>query len=88
MKITILAKAPGEEDEIIIYEDDDPRVKAMKEQRRRDRELVRRAKAKQAARNKDGSDMKFSDLIGSMTLNNCGLNMVNIWDMTYYAFHD
>ena len=78
----------NEEDEIIIYEDDDPMVKRLKEQRKRDRERVRRAKAKQAIKNKDGSDMKFSDLIGSMTLNDCGLNMINIWDMTYYAFHD
>ena len=78
----------NEEDEIIIYEDDDPMVKRLKEQRRRDRERVRRAKAKQASKNKDSSDMKFSDLIGSMTLNDCGLNMINIWDMTYYAFHD
>ena len=32
--------------------------------------------------------MKFSDLIGSITINNCGLNMENIWNITYYAFHD
>jgi len=53
---------------------------------RENREKVRRAKAKQNS--KDGSDLKMSDLIGSMTLNNCGLNMINIWDITYYAFHD
>jgi len=53
---------------------------------RANREKVRRAKAAKAAQEK--SDMKFSDLIGSMTINNCGLNMTNIWDITYYAFHD
>jgi len=53
---------------------------------RKNRERVRRAKAAKAAREK--SDLSMSDLIGSMTLNDCGLNMVNIWDITYYAFHD
>lgn len=75
-----------EEDEIVIYEDDDPRVKAMKEQRRRDRERVRKAKAKQQGGEK--SDMKFSDLVASLTINDCGLNILNIWNITYYAFHD
>ena len=32
--------------------------------------------------------MKLSDLIGSITINDCGLNIHNIWDITYYAFHD
>jgi hypothetical protein len=32
--------------------------------------------------------MKLSDLIGSITINDCGLNIINIWDITYYAFHD
>lgn len=75
-----------EGEEIIIYEDDSPAVKRLKMQMRYNRERVRRAKAKKAAQEK--SDMKFSDLIGSMTLNDCGLNMENIWDITYYAFHD
>jgi len=53
---------------------------------RRNRERVRKAKANKAAQ--EGSDMKMSDLIGSMTLNDTGLNIHNIWDITYYAFHD
>jgi len=53
---------------------------------RANREKVRKAKARKAQQS--GSDMKMSDLIGSMTLNDCGLNMTNIWDITYYAFHD
>ena len=44
------------------------------------------AKAKKAAQEK--TDLKLSDLIGSMTLNDCNLNIANIWDITYYAFHD
>lgn len=75
-----------EGDEIIINEDDDPATKRLKMQMRANREKVRKAKAAKAAREK--SDLKMSDLIGSMTINDCGLNMTNIWDITYYAFHD
>ena len=75
-----------EGEEIIIYEDDDPATKRLKMQMRANREKVRRAKAAKAAREK--SDLKMSDLIGSMALNDCGLNIHNIWDITYYAFHD
>ncbi len=75
-----------EGDEIIIYPDDSPQVKRMKQQMIINRERVRRAKAKKAAQEK--SDLKFSDLIGSLTINDCGLNMENIWNITYYAFHD
>ena len=77
----------GNQEEIIIYEDDSPAVKRLKMQMRANREKVRKAKAKQM-RGKNDSDMKFSDLIGSMTINDCGLNIHNIWDITYYAFHD
>ena len=75
-----------EGDEIVIYDDDDPVTKRLKMQMRANREKVRKAKAKKAAQEK--SDMKMSDLIGSMTINDCGLNIHNIWDITYYAFHD
>lgn len=75
-----------EGEEIIIYPDDSPIVKRMKQKMRENREKVKRAKAKKAQQ--EGSDMKLSDLIGSITINDCGLNMVNIWDITYYAFHD
>ena len=75
-----------EGEEIIIHENDDPAVKKLKMQMRASREKVRKAKAKQAAREK--SDLRFSDLIGSITLNNCGLNMTNIWDVTYYALQN
>ena len=76
----------AEGDEIIIYDDDPPATKRLKMQMRENREKVRRAKAKKAAQEK--SDLKFSDLIGSITINNCGLNMENVWHITYYAFHD
>lgn len=75
-----------EGEEIIIYDDDPPATKRLKMQMRANREKVRKAKAAKAAQEK--SDMKMSDLIGSMALNDCGLNIHNIWDITYYAFHD
>ena len=73
-------------DDIIILEDDLPQVKALKMKMRADLEKVRRAKAAKAANDK--SDLKMSDLIGSMAINNLGLNIINIMDITYYAFHD
>lgn len=75
-----------DDDEIIIYEDDDPAVKTLKMQRRKRKKDLAKAKAKKAA--KEGNDLKFSDLIGSITINNCGLNMENVWNITYYAFQD
>ena len=75
-----------EGEEIIIYDDDDPSVKRLKMKMRENREKVRRAKAKKAEQEK--SDIKMSDLIGSMSLNDCNLNISNIWGVTYYAFHD
>ena len=75
-----------EGEEIIINPDDPPETKRLKMQMRANREKVRQAKARKAAKEK--SDLKFSDLIGSITINNCGLNMENIWNITYYAFHD
>ena len=75
-----------EGEEIIIDPNDPPQVKRLKEQMRANRDKVRRAKAKQAEKEK--MDLKFSDLIGSVTINDCNLNMENIWNITYYAFHD
>ena len=75
-----------EGEEIVIHENDPPATKRLKMQMRRNRERVRKAKAKQAVREK--TDLNFSDLIGSICINNCGLNMENIWNITYYALQD
>ena len=75
-----------EEEDIVIYDTDDVATRKIKMKMRENREKVRKANAKKATQEK--SDLKFSDLIGSVTINNCGLNMENIWDITYYAFHD
>ena len=75
-----------EGEEIIIRKDDNLAVRKLKEKMRRSRELVRKAKNKKARQEKN--DIKFSDLIASLTINHCNLNMVNIYDITYYTFHD
>lgn len=75
-----------EGDEIIINDDDDPYTKRIKMDLRKARELRRKAAAAKAMREK--TNLKFSDLIGSLTLNNCNLNIANVWDITYYSFHD
>ena len=73
-------------EEIIIYNDDSPQVKKLKRQMRENREKVKRAKAKKAQQ--EGSNMEFSDLIASLSLNDCGLNILTVMDISYYAFHD
>lgn len=75
-----------EAEEIIIYENDPPATKRLKQQMKINREKVARAKAKQ--KKQSGSDIQFSDLVGSVAAGNCGLNIKTIWDITYYAFHD
>lgn len=75
-----------EGDEIIINESDSPATKRLKKQMRANRRKLKKAKAKRAAQ--EGSDVKFSDLIASISINNCNLNIENIWNITYYAFFD
>ena len=72
-------------EEIIIYDNDSPAVKNLKLQMKKNREKVAKAKRKQQG---GGSDLKMSDLIASVSVGNCDLNIGNIWDITYYAFHD
>lgn len=73
-------------EEIIIYDDDNPAVRKLKMQRKANREKLRRAKAKKARQ--EGTDLKFSDLIGSLCFGECGLNGNNIYNITYYMFYD
>jgi hypothetical protein len=75
-----------DEKEIIIEDSDDERVKALKRQFLKNRERV--AKAKKKASPGKESDLQFSDLVGSVCIGDCNLNMENIWNITYYAFQD
>ena len=73
-------------EEIVIYQDDLPSVKALKTQMKKNREKVAKAKAKK--KQQEGTDLEMSDLIASVAAGNCNLNIENIWNITYYAFHD
>jgi len=70
-----------------IRKDDDPRVRAIKEKIARDNKKREEIRKKQLA-SEGETDIKLSDLVGSLSLNDCGLNIGNIWNITYYAFHD
>lgn len=72
-----------QDDDIVILATDDLMTRRLKEKYKSNRAKLRKAKQKG-----NNSDLAFSDLIGSITINNCGLNMENIWNITYYAFHD
>lgn len=37
---------------------------------------------------KGNSDLTFSDLVASLAAKGNGLNILNVWDLTYYAFND
>lgn len=74
-----------DEEEIVISPNDSPQVQNMKRQM-----IMNRKKAKQSKKVGKGgkNDLSFSDLVASVAAGNIGLNIVNIWDITYYAFHD
>lgn len=76
------------EEDIIILENDTEQVKNLKKQMIKNRQKLAKAKAKKARQEQSSEALSFSDLIGSLCINNCGVNMINVWDLTYYAFHD
>lgn len=76
-----------DEQAIVIYNDDSAAVKALKRTMKKNREKLARAKKKQN-NNSSKDDIEFSDLVASVAIGNCGLNIANIWDITYYALHD
>ena len=72
---------------IQFLDSDTPRVRALKEKMlkgRRDREEAKRKAKKQG----DSSELELSDLIASLAIGGSNYNMLNIWDLTYYAFQD
>ena len=36
----------------------------------------------------DENSLEFGDLIASLPISNIGLNILNVWDVNYYAFND
>ena len=75
------------EDTIEFLESDTPRVRALKEKMlkgRRDREEAKKREKKRSGE----SDIELSDLVASLAIGGNGYNMLNVWDLTYYAFQD
>ena len=75
-----------EGEEIIIDSKDDLATRAIKMKMKENREKLRKAKAKKARQEKN--DLQFSDLLASLPFQNCGLNIDNIKNITYYALND
>lgn len=75
------------EDTIEFLESDSPRVRALKEQMLRGRKEREEAKRRQRKRD-GGGELELSDLIASLAIGNNSYNLINIWDLSYYAFQD
>lgn len=79
-------KDPKEQD-IEFLDSDTPKVRALKEQMLVGRR--KREEAKRRQRKKDGEgELELSDLIGSLTIADNSYNLLNVWDLSYYAFQD
>lgn len=75
------------EQSIEFLDSDTPRVRALKEQMLAGRR--KREEAKRRQRKKDGEgELELSDLIGSLTIADNSYNLLNVWDLSYYAFQD
>ena len=75
------------ENTIEFQDSDTPQVRALKEKMLKGRQD--RAKAKEKQKQKEGeSSLELSDLIASLAIGGSGYNMLNVWDLTYYAFQD
>lgn len=84
---TACAMRDPKEDTIQFLDTDTPRVRALKEKMlkgRRDREEAKRKSKKK----QEESELELSDLIASLAIGSNSYNMSNVWDLTYYAFHD
>lgn len=75
------------ESTIEFLDSDTPRVRALKEQMLRGRREREEAKRRQRQKSGDGN-LELSDLIASLAIGNNSYNLINIWDLSYYAFQD
>lgn len=81
------AMLDADEEEISILDTDDENVRRIKEamlKGRRDREAAKRRQKG----DKEGSKLDFTDLLGSLTVGVKGYSLLNVGDLTYYAFQD
>ena len=75
------------EDMIEFLDSDSPKVRQLKQQMLEGRRI--REEAKRKAKNKSGEkSLELSDLIASLAIGSNSYNMLNVWDLTYYAFQD
>lgn len=66
------------------YNTKDKASSDLAERFKRNRAIVDQIKKQQ----KSESDLAFSDMVGSLSVGIAGLNILNIWSMSYYAFYD
>ena len=74
-------------EDITINSSDSDRVRALKQKLKKNHALVEKAKKKNKQASKENR-LEFSDLVGSLAISVDGLNLINIWDLTYYSFQD
>lgn len=74
-------------EDITINSSDSDRVRALKQKMKKNHALVEKAKKKNKQVSKENR-LEFSDLVGSLAISVNGLNLINIWDLTYYSFQD
>ena len=75
------------EDIIEFLDSDTPKVRELKKQMLEGRKKRKEAKSKEAKKRGE-STLELSDLIGSLTIGSNSYNLINAWDLTYYAFQD
>lgn len=61
------------------------KARELLEKRRQLREKLNKIKNKD---NENGEPLTFSDLISILCSNGNGINIFNVWDLSYYAFND
>lgn len=82
------AMLDSQEDAIVIKEDDSSKVKEIKRKLLKGRQDRMRAKSKNK-KGEESGDLRFSDLVASLAIGSNGaLNILNIWNLSYYAFQD
>ena len=75
------------EDIIEFLDSDTPKVRELKKQMLEGRKKRKEAKLKESKKRGD-SKLELSDLIGSLAIGSNSYNLINAWDLTYYAFQD
>ena len=81
------AMRDSKEQTIEFLDSDSPKTRELKMQMlagRRKREEAKRKQRKDSGE----KELELSDLIGSLTIADNSYNLLNVWDLSYYAFQD